>query len=299
MVSAETRNVKASRSTRASYGDNAVAYIQLRREGNICTVKGKIIPEHKVRGKYYNVCAIIDEVNEVVVSCECSTCTASEGHCKHAVAFLFWLHRRSEEPSVTSQTCYWKCSALSRVGKDAATDLAALVNKPIPPLAKRSGAFLAVLLAKCPSAEAYQKTPDMFMAYATNLMTVEHCQQIEKLTRGQSNCSLRKEMRFGRITASRIYESSKCHTLEGVLTETIMGAVKFSGTKATIRGQNLEKELLKQVAKKRNIKINPSGIILKPEYPLLGASPDGISKDYVIEVKCPTKGSTVANYVKN
>ena len=115
------------------------------------------------------------------------------GHCKHAVAFLFWLHRRSEEPSVTSQTCYWKCSALSRVGKDAATDLAALVNKPIPPLAKRSGAFLAVFLGKCPNAEGgvfdisnppkfrntslyhlavdfesistYQKTADMFMAY--------------------------------------------------------------------------------------------------------------------------------------
>ena len=79
------------------------------------------------------------------------------------------------------------------MGKDAATDLAALVNKPIPPLAKRSGAFLAVFLAKCPNAEGgvfdisnppkfrntslyhlavdfesistYQKTADMFMAY--------------------------------------------------------------------------------------------------------------------------------------
>ena len=69
-----------------------------------------------------------------------------------------------------------------------------------------------------------------------------------------------------------------------------MGAVKFNGTEATIRCQNLENML--QVAKKRNIKINPSGIILKSEYPMFEASPDDISRDNVIEVKCPTKGKT-------
>ncbi|KAL4718156.1 hypothetical protein ACJJTC_003371 [Scirpophaga incertulas] len=31
------------------------------------------------------------------------TCPASLGGCKHAVAFLMWVHRRSEEPSCTSK----------------------------------------------------------------------------------------------------------------------------------------------------------------------------------------------------
>ena len=51
----------------------------------------------------------------------------------------------------------------------------------------------------------------------TQELHYEYCQQIEKLNRGESNCSLWKKMRFGRITASQIYESR--HTLEGVLTE--------------------------------------------------------------------------------
>lgn len=36
------------------------------------------------------------------------------GGCKHAIAFLMWIHRRSEEP--TEIECYWKKSSLSSVG---------------------------------------------------------------------------------------------------------------------------------------------------------------------------------------
>ncbi|GBP88368.1 hypothetical protein EVAR_52673_1 [Eumeta japonica] len=49
-------------------------------------------------------------------SVQCEDCVASQGGCKHAIAFLMWLHRRSEEPSCTSVECYWKKSKLSRVG---------------------------------------------------------------------------------------------------------------------------------------------------------------------------------------
>lgn len=48
--------------------------------------------------------------------CICQDCAASKGGCKHAIAFLFWLHQRSEEPSTTEVLCYWKKSELSKVG---------------------------------------------------------------------------------------------------------------------------------------------------------------------------------------
>jgi len=35
------------------------------------------------------------------------------GGCKHAVAVLIWLHRRSSEPSPTEIQCYWRKSVLS------------------------------------------------------------------------------------------------------------------------------------------------------------------------------------------
>lgn len=67
------------RSSKVSYGDNAVAYVQLKRNGDVCTVKAKITPEHKIHKKAYNVCAVINEREEEVVSCTCLDCPASEG----------------------------------------------------------------------------------------------------------------------------------------------------------------------------------------------------------------------------
>nr|CAI5838880.1 unnamed protein product [Callosobruchus analis] len=48
-VSAEVRHVK----TKNPYGDNAVSYVQLKREGSLCFIKGKITPEHKVKQVSY------------------------------------------------------------------------------------------------------------------------------------------------------------------------------------------------------------------------------------------------------
>ncbi|GBP61533.1 hypothetical protein EVAR_44004_1 [Eumeta japonica] len=60
---------------RPSYGDDAVSYVQLKREGDIC-------------------------IEEAVKSIECHDCVASQGGCKHAIAFLMWIHRRSENHPV-------------------------------------------------------------------------------------------------------------------------------------------------------------------------------------------------------
>lgn len=79
-------------------------------------MKYKICPEHKVHAKLYGVTLVVDEVNEAVISVQCQDCVASQGGCKHAIAFLMWVHRRSEEPSATSTECYWMKSKLSRVG---------------------------------------------------------------------------------------------------------------------------------------------------------------------------------------
>lgn len=68
------------RGARKEYGDDAVGYVQLKRTGNICTVKGKITPEHRVHNKPYNVTVQIDENEEKIMSSECHDCTASHGN---------------------------------------------------------------------------------------------------------------------------------------------------------------------------------------------------------------------------
>ncbi|XP_037977959.2 uncharacterized protein LOC119691090 isoform X2 [Plutella xylostella] len=115
-TSVEIKGVKALRSQRESYGDSAVGYVQVKREGNICTVKARITPEHNVRQKCYAVTLSCNEAEETILSVECEDCAAHKGGCKHALAFLAWLHRRSEDPPSTSVDCYWKKSKLSSVG---------------------------------------------------------------------------------------------------------------------------------------------------------------------------------------
>ncbi|XP_018395225.1 PREDICTED: uncharacterized protein LOC108773788 [Cyphomyrmex costatus] len=174
---AEVRGSKNAQSSRETYGDNAVGYVRLIRNNNQCIIKADICPEHKVRQKLYSVTIIVNEEDESVQSIECHECAASSGGCKHAVAFLMWIHRRTENPSPTEVSCYWRKPRLSK-------DVLKI-------------------------AEEKQLDP------AKTEMPIEYCCEVEKATRDQSNCSLWYELRYGRITASKIYEAAHCQTSNG------------------------------------------------------------------------------------
>ena len=49
------------RVSRESYGDKAIGYVQLNRKNDICTVKGRVCPDHRVRSKAYAVTLTINE----------------------------------------------------------------------------------------------------------------------------------------------------------------------------------------------------------------------------------------------
>lgn len=67
------------RSTRESYGDNAVGYVQLKRGDGMCELKCTITPEHRITKKAYLCRIVINEIEERVEMCKCEDCTASEG----------------------------------------------------------------------------------------------------------------------------------------------------------------------------------------------------------------------------
>ncbi|KYN27689.1 hypothetical protein ALC57_02753 [Trachymyrmex cornetzi] len=81
-----------------NYGDSAVGFVELKREGCFRYIQGKVCPEHRVNSKLYLVLMLVDEENEKIEYVKCDDCAASAGGCKHAIAFLMWVHCRSEEP---------------------------------------------------------------------------------------------------------------------------------------------------------------------------------------------------------
>lgn len=40
-------------------------------------------------------------------------------------------------------------------------------------------------------------------------------------------------------------------------------------------------------------------MFLLPEHPVFGASPDGITKEHIIKIKCPSSIETMLHYIKN
>ena len=93
-------------------------------DGDICIVASRMTPEHRIHISPYNVTVFIDLKKSTITKASCHSfhndpgCAACNGGCKHIIAFLSWLHYRSEEPSPTEVKCYWKKSRLSKVAKE-------------------------------------------------------------------------------------------------------------------------------------------------------------------------------------
>ncbi|CAG9793231.1 unnamed protein product [Diatraea saccharalis] len=321
----ELRNVKISLSSRESYGDDAVGYVQLKRESNICTVKCRVCPEHKVRVKPYTVTVVVDEKNSIVKSTQCHDCAASAGGCKHGVAFLMWLHRRSEEPSCTEVACYWKKSMLSKVGTTlkyiTAAELAKghastssdphVVEKFVEQLTAKGNSNCELLkyvqnttnemegLSLYHLVQKYkEKCSEDFIKKVLGLFTPALLEKIEEVTRDQSSSSLWHELRFGRITASKAYEVKKCKTRDGALISLIMGGT-IPETPAIKRGRILENKVRGTVEKILKKKIRRCGLFISQQFPMIAGSPDGIGEQFLIEIKCPFNENTIKNYIQN
>ncbi|XP_049880299.1 uncharacterized protein LOC126376795 [Pectinophora gossypiella] len=281
--SSEFRNVKTSMSSRASYGDDAISYVQLKRDAHLCTVKCKMCPEHKVHAKLYGCTLIIDEEDDVIVSVVCEDCVASRGGCKHAIAFLFWVHRRSEEPSCTSTECYWKKSKLSRVGSTLKSITTKQLSKSSPLLpannivltkfieeGRRRKVHDCELLRYQPNyspseTEALsmhqlmlkykEKCVDTFLSNV--IITTALIEKVKEETLEQSKSNLWFELSYGRITASKAYEVSRCKTADGTLVSLILGG-KIPETKHMKRGRVLEDQVRRTVEdmlKKKNYQV--------------------------------------------
>ncbi|KAJ8665810.1 hypothetical protein QAD02_007472 [Eretmocerus hayati] len=280
-ISSEMRGVKTIRSARANYGDSAVGHVQLKRDDNICTVRALITPEHKIHQQPYSVTVIIDEEEDMVQEAVCHSCVASAGGCKHAVAVLAWLHRRSEEPASTSVQCYWKKSVLSKVGttikgmtlKDVY--LEQIKNKAKIPEESVGDVFSKILEIginkKCAGQLILNHKPleptylmslhHLSMSFRGNRSScsqfLDHCREkmdekflleAERETRDQSHNPLWYELKFGRIGGSLLYEAANCSTPDGSLVDRIMGS-RIPDTPEMKRGRDLETEVLKVVKK--------------------------------------------------
>lgn len=238
---------------------------------------------------------------------------------------IFWILRRSDEPSPTSVACYWKKSLLSTVKSLKAkttdelsgvcTDITSSDDSSLRKfVALGESANEGSTIIKYSDKSVMKKTLYMdhlvdqfketghlftcqnFLLFCAKEMTDSDCAKIFDETKEQSSKAQWFHLRFGRITASKFFEASRCATVDGSLVASIMGSRSFKGNAATERGQKLEIEIF-HLLKSSYPTIKKCGIVITKRYPMFGASPDGINEEYIFEIKCPWKKGTVENYI--
>ena len=240
-----------------------------------------------------------------------------------------WVHRRSEEPAPTEVECYWRKSRLASVARSstcikvsdfrditlsdvdsASSDLflsrvvsQGITNKSdgeifkfyceVPKLFKMSLHYMMLELHK----QEYENIKD-FSVVSKNIMSNDLCQEAFQATKSQADDPLWRELRYGRIRASKIYNAAH-YVASPTFVEQVIGVMKVHETAAMKRGRMLENEVLKEIKKKWCLKkFYQAGLMLHRNFPHIGASPDAYTDDAVVEIKCPSQESTMGNYIK-
>nr|XP_018903521.1 PREDICTED: uncharacterized protein LOC109034699 [Bemisia tabaci] len=328
----ELRHVKTMRSTRVSYGDNAVGYVQVKREGGTCHVMAKITPEHRINSPPYQVHVVIDEKEEKVKE---AYCAGSADCCKHAVAFVAWLHREAEKKSVTDVQSYWHKSKLSSIKTSTPEDmrLEKMVKQKVAAVVDNDAANtqeeafykeLTKELCKNKSCSSLLKqhlsvkfsyaihhllmkfigsgcnvNADDFVLFCGSIMKEDECKKLARLTANQADDSLWFDFRVGRVTGSKAHEASRCKTDDGVTVNSVLGVQKFRETEAMKRGKDLEPLVRKAFQNHIKTPISCSGFVMSGKHPVFGASPDGLTRTHIVEIKCPVKMETFNKYFKD
>ena len=131
-------------------------------------------------------------------------------------------------------------------------------------------------------------------------VTKEQAQELEEVTRNQSLSKLWFQYRAGRVTASML--KAAVHTDATQPSQSLIKKICYPESctftsEATEWGLKHEKTALEAYysdmkKKHSNFKVEASGLVLHPDYPHLGASPDGVVRCDccglgVLEIKCP------------
>ncbi|KAK1904600.1 Exonuclease [Dissostichus eleginoides] len=128
-------------------------------------------------------------------------------------------------------------------------------------------------------------------------LTPEQCLLVEEKTRKQSRSRVWFEQRAGRVTASSFHEAAKTESSSSVIKRVCYPRSSQFSTEATRWGLQNEDTAKKSylVAMQdhhEDINVAASGLILNPELPWIGASPDGVvscacHEPGILEIKCP------------
>lgn len=141
---------------------------------------------------------------------------------------------------------------------------------------------------------------ESFIKKATEALTTERCKEIQENTKYRYNDpSMYLEMRYGRISSSKVYECMSKNIPFDKLYHTIMGFHKHADTTEINRKRHIELNVRQQLEFFAKCKYENAGLFISSEFPLIIAIPDGICDTHIVEIKCPTTAQDMARYMSD
>lgn len=311
-----------------------VGYVQLKRseEGTV-TVLGEVVTKTVLESAaydYYSQKVLIDEKEQKIISAQCNTC--QKVMCGHIMAFLFWIHRKTEDGVIkTNNNCYWMESLLEYelssyvlpikkiLKNDVAQEILAveeidketfvkeiskmMIQKDLNcalrwHLCKKKTYNLASVHEQILEATKERYSWEQFYKMAKEALSKKVCQDIREKTRYRYNDpTWYIEMRYGRISSSKVYDCMSKEIPFEKLYKTIMGFHKEADTIEINRKRKIELNVRQQLEFHAKCTYENPGFFIDSEYPMVGVVPDGICDTHVVEIKCPVTEEDMSRYI--
>lgn len=133
---------------------------------------------------------------------------------------------------------------------------------------------------------------------ATEAMTADACKNIREKTKYRYNDpTLYLEIRYGRISSSKVYDCMAKEIPFDKLYNTIMGFHKETDTTEINRKRRIELNVRQQLEFFAKCQYENPGLFIDPEFPLIIVIPDGICENHIVEIKCPTTEQEMSRYI--
>ena len=259
--------------------------------------------------------------------CECAAGMGPAAHCKHVVCLLFTLVKLNDSGKLNTElSCTEKLQSFHRAKPytgspvklyDVASGKSVLRFDPRPSNLQNMSGYdefvknMAVnyslyfsrampLLQLIEPANPFAIRNDhsystisvedhLLQHLKVNRILQSECEVLELSTRGQSHNQKWCKERIHRLHSSRFGRICKAtdRTDKDALAKSLTCHVKLN-VPSLKYGRTFEKVAVEQYETLMSTTVNECGIFVRPEYPYVASSPDGIvNSDLLIEVKCP------------
>ncbi|KAG5309968.1 SETMR methyltransferase, partial [Pseudoatta argentina] len=249
------------RSSRESYGDQAIDYVCLKRKESLGTCT-----ELECYWRRSSL-ASVDTTKKYIELKELGKINVVDVHLPDNSSFLKAVVDKAKEKQLDSQLSKHNFILESEIYKSL------LIHQLLLNFCEKGGFFV-----------------DDFLEYASKEMLKDLI---------FSDTLIWYSIRYDRVTASRLYEAAHCKTFNGTFVQQIIGASQIFESQAMQRGKKLEKEVLIEIGKITRLLFKDCGLVLLPSFPVLGALPNAIGDDIIVEVKCPSSTKTFDNFLPN